>query len=123
MIENEEPDLKQLKITNELKCDGSLPISYITIPNFKNDYLRICLVQLDFEVNDQFPYQLKDKNNIETKIKHSLEIARKENVDAICFPELSFTKNLIFYIKENFKNSPMIIIGGAFIIIILINAL
>ncbi len=77
----------------------------------KEKFLRICLVPLDFELSDKFPYKLKNKEEIFRKIQQSLEIAIKNDVDIICFPELSFDSTFIEHVRK-FEN--VIIICGSF---------
>jgi predicted amidohydrolase len=82
------------------------------IPNIvKNRWIRLCLVQLDFQITKKFPYRLKMKNKVRNKILKSLEVAKKEKVDIICFPELSFAKEFVDEVKQ-YKN--IITIGGSF---------
>lgn len=83
----------------------------IPIPNIRKDCLRVCLVQLDFLLTEKFPYQLKIKEKVKEKILKALEVAKKEEVNIISFPELSFTKEFVGEVK---KYKGMIIIGGSF---------
>ncbi|MGD2072199.1 MAG: tetratricopeptide repeat protein, partial [Candidatus Thorarchaeota archaeon] len=85
-----------------------------TIPEGK-DWTRICLVQLDFQVGDLpvsegFGYIVKEKEDVKKKIFEALEIAKKYNIDIICFPELSTTKEWV----DLAKKYNMIIIFGSY---------
>ena len=87
-------------------------ISYIDIDNFKDKALTICLVQLDYEItNDFIPFYLKNKAEVKKKIIKALEFAENNNVDIICFPELSFDEEFINEVK---KFDKMIIIAGSY---------
>lgn len=72
---------------------------------------RICLVNLEFELTKSFPYGLKNKQIVKEKIISALEIAKKNNALFICFPELSFDKIFIPYVKEY---NDMIVICGSY---------
>jgi tetratricopeptide (TPR) repeat protein len=86
-------------------------IKYIPLPDIKKDCLRICLVQLDILLTEKFPYKLIEKGKIEEKILKALEVANQQDVDIICFPELSFAKEFVSKVK---KYKDMIIIAGSF---------
>lgn len=86
-------------------------IKYIPIPDIGKDYLRVCLVQLDFLLTEKFPYQLKTKEKVKEKILKALEIAKQKEVNIICFPELSFAREFVSKVK---KYNDIIIIGGSF---------
>lgn len=72
----------------------NMKINEIIIPiNVRGSSVRICLVQLDFAITETFPYELKDKNEVKNKILKAIDIAHKENVNIVCFPELSFSRD------------------------------
>jgi len=88
-----------------------------TIVETEKDWVRVCLVQLDFSVDHvpppaEFAYILKEKDEVKKKVFSALEIAKQENVNIICFPELSFDKEWVESIKEQYKE--MIIVGGSY---------
>ena len=89
-------------------------VKYINIADTKKDWVRVCLVQLDFSLTRKFPYTLTEevKEKIRDKVFEALEIAQKEKVDIICLPELSFDKEWTTKIKDRFKEG--IIICGSF---------
>lgn len=72
---------------------------------------------MDFSLKSQpapkeYGHVLKEKGKIKNKIFKALDIANKNKVDVVCFPELSFDKEWIEEIKNNYKE--MIIIGGSY---------
>ena len=93
--------------------EKSPEVNYVTIPEvFSNkNFLRLCLVQLDYTLTKKFPYELDDKNATKIKIFKALEIANRENVDIVSFPELSGSREFIPDAK-NYKD--MIIILGSY---------
>ena len=88
-------------------------VNYVTIPEgFSNkNFLRLCLVQLDYALTKKFPYELDNKNETKIKIFKALEIANREKVDIVSFPELSGSREFIPDAK-NYKD--MIIILGSY---------
>lgn len=79
--------------------------------SIKNNYIRICLIQLDFTLTKKFPYELKEKSLVKRKIMGALEIAQKDAVNIVCLPELSISEEFIEDIKK-FKD--MIVIAGSY---------
>jgi tetratricopeptide (TPR) repeat protein/predicted amidohydrolase len=86
-------------------------IKDISIKNIEKDFIRVCLVQLDFRLTEKFPYQLEHKEEVRKKILKALEIAHSNDVNILCFPELSFSKEIV---DEAKKYGDMIIIGGSY---------
>lgn len=88
-------------------------IKYIKIEDTeKNDWIRTCLVQLDFSLTEKFPYILKEKEKVRKKVFGALKIARKEKVDIIVFPELSFAMEWVERVKREYNHG--VIICGSF---------
>lgn len=91
-------------------------IIYKYISDTTKEWVKFCLVQLDFSIkchsSMEFCYVLKDKIKIKKKVFRCLEIAEENDTDVICFPELSFAKEWVEEIKNKFKD--MIIIGGSY---------
>ncbi|VVB94609.1 KaiC [uncultured archaeon] len=92
-------------------------IKYKHVADTSKDWVRFCLVQLDFSLDlkqpsEEFGYVLHEEGKIKGKIFKALKIAEKNGVDIICFPELSFFKGWIEEIKNRYKE--MIIIGGSY---------
>ena len=81
------------------------------------DWIRVCIVQLDFSLDyypppNKFAHVLKEKDKIKEKVFDALLIAKEKNVDIICFPELSFAKEWVKDIKVLYPE--IIIIGGSY---------
>ncbi|MFB3897561.1 MAG: tetratricopeptide repeat protein, partial [bacterium] len=97
------------------KKEDKLKFITRTIPNIKRivdqNKIRVGLVQIDYEVTAKTPRQLVDKEEIKKKILQALEIAQKEEVDIVCFPELCFDQEFINEVK---KYNTLIIIGGSY---------
>jgi len=92
-------------------------IRYQFIEDRKKDWVRVCLVQLDFSVDrilppEDFGYILKEKEKIEKKVFEALEIAKKNKVDIIVFPELSVVEEWVGEAKNRYQN--MIIVFGTY---------
>jgi tetratricopeptide (TPR) repeat protein len=81
------------------------------IRNLTDECIRINLVQLDINLTEKFPYCLDDENKVKQRIFSAIELAKKNKVKIICFPELSFSGNFIDQAKE-YKD--IIIIGGSY---------
>lgn len=97
------------KMTNIGKA---ISLSEIPIPlEITNEYIRVCLIQLDINLSKRFPYELLDADVIKNKIISALNIAKQENVNIVCLPELSISKCFLEYMKK-FKD--MIIIAGSY---------
>ncbi len=91
------------------------------IPNIISGNLkktvRLCCVQLDFNLIPlkpprEFGYVLQNKLEVKKKVFLALEIAKKHNVNIICFPELSTDKEWIDEVKSQYKD--MIAIFGSY---------
>ncbi|MBN1593408.1 MAG: tetratricopeptide repeat protein [Candidatus Coatesbacteria bacterium] len=78
------------------------------------EWVKVCLVQLDFSLTPTFPFILKDacKEDVKRKILGALDIAVDEGVDIICFPELSFAEEWVNEIKTNY--SSMMVVCGSY---------
>ena len=112
-IEGEPQSSKQL--TSQAAREPN--IEYRLISQAKKEWVRFCLVQLDFSPQfslapQEFAYFLKDSVKIKKKVFQALDIAEKNKVDIICFPELSFEKEWVDSITNKYKD--MIIIGGTY---------
>ena len=87
------------------------------IAKTEKEWVKFCLVQLDFSLKEQRPphefgYFLQDKNETKNKVLKALDVAREKKVDIVVFPELSFDKDWVQTIKNQYKE--MIIIGGTY---------
>lgn len=79
--------------------------------------IRFCLVQCDFSVeelprSEPFGYSVVNESEVKAKIFSALEIGKQNNIDVICFPELSFKRSWIEEIQK--KYDEMIIVGGSY---------
>ena len=82
----------------------------------KKNWTRICLVQMNFSLDympssEGFGYTLREKEEIKKKVFEALEIASENNVDIICYPELSTAKEWVDAAK---KYQNMIIVFGSY---------
>jgi len=85
---------------------------YIHLANTEKNWVRVCLVQLDFLLTEEFPWRLKEVEKVKRKVFDALEIAaREEKADIICFPELSFSREWVFDIKDRYFD-PVVICGS-----------
>ena len=89
-------------------------IKEVRIVDTKKEWIKVCLVQLDYSLTERFPYTLKenDKINVKNKIFEAMKIANEERADIVCFPELSFAKEWVEEIKNQCKD--MMVICGSF---------
>lgn len=101
-----------LKYTAEELKNRKFALKNIVVSGKEKDIIRIATVQLDFELSDSFPPEIKEKENTIDKIFRALRKARENNVDVICFPELSFCEEWVSDIKKQY--SDMIIIAGTY---------
>ena len=99
-------------VTKPAGIEKEIEIKYVCIADIEKEWVRVCLAQLDFSLTNTFPYKLVEKEKVRQKIFEALEIAKNEKVNIICFPELSFVKEWIDAIKNNYKD--MIIVCGSF---------
>lgn len=101
------------KPSKSIKLEHEPVIKIIEIEPFKNQAIKMCLVQLDFDIIKKFPPKIKDKEieKIKLKIKKGLDLAKSQNVDIICFPELSFSRQILEIVKDI---KDMFIICGSF---------
>ena len=100
------------------------------IENVEKEWVRIGLVQFDFSLEyirppEEFGYTLEEKEKTKKRIFEALEIAHTNNVDIICFPELSTLEEWIHeakqykdiiivfgtYYKNGFNTCPIIVKG------------
>jgi radical SAM superfamily enzyme YgiQ (UPF0313 family) len=87
------------------------------IAKTEKDWVKVCLVQLDFSVRHapppgEFACILEQEDEVERKVFSALEIAEQEKVNIICFPELSFAEEWVDRAKGQYRG--MVIIGGSY---------
>jgi len=110
------------ELKHQIKSEGVLTEPKIVKKEVKVDFislnakskkkgLRICLVQFKFDLSKTFPYKLKNNIVVKNKIIKGIKIAKENQVDIICFPELSFDEEFIKDLKEY---RDIIIICGTF---------
>ena len=92
-------------------------IIYKHITNTEKEWVRFCLVQLDYSLEyqrlpEEFGYILNERDKIRKKVFKAFEIAAENKVDVICFPELCFAKDWVQEIINQYRD--MIIIGGSY---------
>jgi tetratricopeptide (TPR) repeat protein len=92
-------------------------IIYRELGDTEKDRARFCLVQLNFSArprppSEEFALVLENADMTRDKILGSLDIAEKNDVDIVCFPELSFDKSWLQGIMNRHKR--MIIVGGSY---------
>lgn len=90
-------------------------VKYQFIEDTKKEWIRVCLVQLDFSVaslSNEFGYILQEEDCIKKKVFDALKIASENKVDIICFPELSIVEDWIEKAKKQYQN--MIIVFGTY---------
>ena len=84
-------------------------IIYQFIEDPKKEWIRVCLVQLDFSCEPtrppkEFGYILKEKERIKKNVFKALQSAKENKVDIICFPELSIAEEWIEEAKNQYPN-------------------
>jgi hypothetical protein len=97
LFTTKKPEIKEKHIADTLK-----------------EWIKVCLVQLDYSLTERFPYTLKedDKIDVKNKIFEAMKIANEEGADIVCFPEHSFAKEWVEEIKNQCKD--MVVICGSF---------
>ncbi len=104
-------------------------INQVKIKNFKNNSIKISIVQIDYEISPTLPFILQNREKIQEKIIKALEIAEKNQIDIICFPELCLNDEIFeevkkfddiiiiagtYYNKDNYNMCPVIIYGAVY---------
>lgn len=108
------------KILNEierLNSETSPIIRRIDCGSRIKDKIRFCLVQCDFSVSESprtepFGYSLDGELEVKAKIFSALELGKENDVDVICFPELSCRRSWVEEIQRKYDN--MAIVGGSY---------
>ena len=88
------------------------PTKTVHISETQKEIVRIAVAQLCFELTESFPFVLKNKDEVKTKVFSSLEIAKHDGANIVCLPELCLCEEWISEIEERY--SDMIVIGGSF---------
>jgi len=87
-------------------------IQTVHISETEHEIVRIAVAQISFELTESFPFVLKNKDEVKTKVFLALEIAKQDGANVICLPELCLYEEWIGEI--NGKYPDMIVIGGSF---------
>ncbi|CAD6494411.1 MAG: hypothetical protein LAKADJCE_00749 [Candidatus Argoarchaeum ethanivorans] len=87
-------------------------IQPVHISETKQEIVRIATAQISFDLTESFPFTVKKKEEVKTKIFSVLEIARNDDANIVCLPELCLCEEWISEIKSKYPD--MIVIGGSF---------
>lgn len=110
IIDNERQFTEVFKrITTRLLAPS---IETVHISDTEQEIVRIAVVQFNFELTKSFPFAVKNKDEVKTKIFSSLDIARDSGVNIVCLPELCLCEEWMNKIEEECPD--MIVVGGSF---------
>jgi len=84
----------------------------VYISDTQKEIVRIAVAQFCFELTESFPFVLKNKDEVKTKVFSALEIAKYDGANILCLPELCLCEEWISEIEERYPD--MIVIGGSF---------
>ena len=87
-------------------------IQTVHISETEQEIVRIAVAQISFELTESFPFTVKNRDKVKTKIFSALEIAKQDGANIICLPELCLYEEWISEIKGKYPD--MIVIGGSF---------
>ena len=87
-------------------------IQTVHISKTQQKIVRVAVTQFCFELTESFPFAIKNKDEVKTKIFSALDIAKRDGANIVCLPELCLCEEWISEIKE--KYPAMIVIGGSF---------
>ena len=87
-------------------------IQTVPLSETEHEIVRIAVAQISFELTESFPFVLKNKDEVKTKIFSALDIAEQDGANTVCLPELCLCEEWISEIKEKYPD--MIVIGGSF---------
>jgi len=89
-----------------------IELTEIVVPDLPSSQkLRVSLVQLEYTLTQRFPPKVDNISLIQTKILSAIDTAKRHKVNAICFPELSFSAS---FLKALEQHKDIIIIGGSY---------
>ncbi|MCD4782139.1 MAG: hypothetical protein K8S27_16560, partial [Candidatus Omnitrophica bacterium] len=87
-------------------------IQTVHISETEQEIVRIAVAQISFELTESFPFVLKNKDDVKTKVFSALDISEQDGANIVCLPELCLYEEWVGEIKR--KYSDMIVIGGSF---------
>ena len=87
-------------------------IQTVHISETEQEIVRIAVAQIYFELTESFPFALKNKDEVKTKVFSALEIAKQNGANIVCLPELCLCEDWISEIEEQCPD--MIVTGGSF---------
>lgn len=90
----------------------SISLEVIPISKETKDIIKIAVVQLDYSLSQQFPFEPIDKDRIKGKIELALKKGVELGADIICFSELCFCEKWLKDIETIYPN--MAIIPGTY---------
>ena len=98
---------------NVLFTTRELPIiQTVHISETEQDIVRIAVAQISFDLTESFPFAVRNRDEVKTKVFSALEIAKRDGANIVCLPELCLCEEWISEIEEQCPN--MIVIGGSF---------
>jgi len=87
-------------------------IQTVHISETEQEIVRIAVAQISFELTESFPFTIKKRDEVKTKIFSALEIAKRDGANIVCLPELCLCEEWICEIKGKYPDT--IVIGGSF---------
>lgn len=86
---------------------------HIQISDFNKPIVKVAAVQLNYELlTNSFPFQLSDKRELKMKVLKAVNIARINEVDVVCLPELCICEDWLQAIQTVAQN--MLVIAGSY---------
>jgi len=107
--------IDKLQILSEcfdLATDIYPTISEIILSNKEKNIAKIAVVQINFQIRDEFPFSLDNEKETKEKFEIFLEYAISNDVDLIIFPELSTKEKWIRFFKDKYPS--IVIVFGSF---------
>jgi HEAT repeat protein/predicted amidohydrolase len=87
-------------------------IQTVPISETEQEIVRIAVAQISFELTESFPFVLKNKDEVKTKVFLALDISEQYGANIVCLPELCLYEEWISKIEGKYPD--MIVIGGSF---------
>lgn len=87
-------------------------IQTVHISDTQNEIVRIAVIQFCYELTKSFPLVIENKDVVKAKIFSGLKIAKDNDANIACLPELCLCEEWIPEIEKEYPE--MIIIGGGF---------